>query len=555
METTKIVEERLATQQRWIVPAAVVAGLLFVYIQTLAPTVTYWDAGEFLAAIHSLGIPHPPGTPLFVLTANVWAKILAPHLGFAYSINLFSAVCTATGCAIAAWLLHRWTGSSVASIAGGLTAGLMSSVWLNATETEVYSPSLLVAIVLLLVADEARITRERRWFLLLAYLIGFGWALQLSALVAAPAAVFLALWRNPDEEERPLFARVDSVAKLARRRDFKLAVAGIVVATLIGASAVLFMIVRAQHDPPINQGNPTTWGALSDVIARRQYMPAPMLPRQAPFYLQIGNLFEYADWQVALGLAPDPSPTLARTGVTTAFAILGVLGFLWHKRTHTPSWEAITLLFITATIGIVVYLNMKASPSYGVAFLGPTAKHEARERDYFFALGFICWGLWAGAGAVRLFSRFGRVGQAAGLAVAFLPAILNWTAVDRSRWPQAYAARLSAQRNLIPAPRNAVFFAAGDNDTYPVWFMQEVEGLRRDITPVTLPLLGATWYREELARRHHLLGPEFVETWRGLGATYAELCNRSRAMRRPVVFPHMAGAPAVPHECDQNPNE
>lgn len=523
-------------------PALVGAALMCVYVATLAPTVTYWDSGEFLSAIHSLGIPHPPGTPTFVLIANVWAKILSPMFGFAYSVNLFSAVCTAAACGIAAWLMQRWTGDTIASVAGGLSAGLMSSVWLNATETEVYSPALLVSLILLLVADRARETRERRWLVLLAYTIGFGYSLQLSALVAAPAAVFLALWRWP---LRGSFARSPNVAA----RGFPGTGASMAIAATIGASAVLFMLVRARHDPAINQGNPATWQALSDVITRRQYLPVSMLPRQAPFYLQVGNMFEYADWQVALGLAPDPPPTLARTMATLIFAALGVVGFAWHRRKHAPSWEAMTLLFITATLGVVVYLNMKASPSYGGGFLSITAKHEARERDYFFALGFICWGMWAGAGAVRALSRFGRRGQLAGVAIAALPAVLNWAAVDRNHNAQAYDPRNNAARILMRAPKNAVVFAVGDNDTYPVWYMQVVEGLRRDVTVVTLPLLGAGWYREELDRRHVLLGSEFLGRWRGIGATYSEICERSRALGRPIVLAEASGTPPVPHAC------
>ncbi|HEV7836530.1 MAG TPA: DUF2723 domain-containing protein, partial [Gemmatimonadaceae bacterium] len=66
--------------------------LLFVYMLTLAPSVTLWDSGEFLAAIHSLGIPHPPGTPLYVLLGKVWSMALGSVFGFARSINLLSAV-------------------------------------------------------------------------------------------------------------------------------------------------------------------------------------------------------------------------------------------------------------------------------------------------------------------------------------------------------------------------------------------------------------------------------------------------------------------------------
>ena len=103
---------------------------------TLAPGVTLWDAGEFLAAIRTLGIPHPPGTPLYVLLGRVWSLAFGDLFGFARSINLLSAVCTALGCGILASLFAKWTGDSFAGTAAGITAGLMSTVWLSATETE-----------------------------------------------------------------------------------------------------------------------------------------------------------------------------------------------------------------------------------------------------------------------------------------------------------------------------------------------------------------------------------------------------------------------------------
>jgi hypothetical protein len=62
-------------------------------------------------------------------------------------------------------------------------------------------------------------------------------------------------------------------------------------------------------------------------------------------------------------------------------------------------------------------------------------------------------------------------------------------------------------------------FAYGDNDTYPVWYAQQVEGDRLDVTTVTVPLFGAEWYRAELARRHKLLTNDYVTKWRGFGAT------------------------------------
>ena len=511
------------------VGVAVAVGLLLAYVTTLAPGVTYWDAGEFLSAIKTLGIPHPPGTPLYILAGNVWAKSFAPIFGFAYSVNLLSAVSTAIACGIFAALMLRWTREPLAAIAGGLLAGLMSSVWLNANETEVYAPSLLMSALLIYAAHCANQTKEARWLVLLGYLIGLAWSLQLSALVAAPAAVFLAFqsWRGR-----------------------RIPIVSMMIVAVVGASAVLFMLVRARHDPGVNQGDPAAWSSFVDVITRKQYQPVSILPRQAPWYIQVGNLVEYADWQFAFGLHPEPPPSWIRTPVTMIYAAFGVFGSMWHRRVHKPSWRVLMLLFVCGTLGVVAYLNMKASPSYGHGFLAENAKHEARERDYFFALGFVCWGLWAGAGAVTAFAKAGRRFRYAGVVVAIFPFFLNFRATDRAHGADAHAARDSALKILSSAPKNGVVFAYGDNDTYPVWYAQKVEGVRTDVTTITVPLLGASWYRAELARRHGLLDADKVGHWRGYDETLATVCRNARERGRPVVAKEVRERPKPPRNCN-----
>lgn len=80
--------------------AAVVGALvLAVYVVTLAPTVTFWDAGELIAAARTLGVPHPPGTPLFVLIAHAWGQ-LVPIGEWAYRTNLLSACFSASAAAL-----------------------------------------------------------------------------------------------------------------------------------------------------------------------------------------------------------------------------------------------------------------------------------------------------------------------------------------------------------------------------------------------------------------------------------------------------------------------
>lgn len=519
---------------------AVAAGatLFIIYLATLAPGVTLWDSGEFLAAIHSLGIPHPPGTPLYVLLANVWAMIWAPVVGFAYSVNLFSAVCTAAACALLADLFARWTGDRLAAYAAAVCAGAMSSIWLNANETEVYSAALLGACLLFWLADRAGETGQRRWLLAGAYAAGLAFSLHLTALLSLPAALYLALHRR-------------NVREVMRQTPVLL------LTFAIGASAVLFLIVRARHDPAVNQGNPSSLSALVDVIMRRQYAPAPPWPRHAPWFLQIGNLFEYADWQVALGVSPDPPPSWWRTPVTVLYGLLGLAGFFQHRKSDRRSWRALVILFVTATAGVLAYLNLKAGPSYGAGYLAAGAPHEARERDYFFALGFICWGLWAGFGAVRTMRAVARTTPAAGrllplagVLAAFVPVALNWSAVNRRAEPAASEARNGAIRILDSAPQRAVVLANGDNSTYPVWYMQEVERRRRDVTIVVVPLLPAAWYRAELGRREALLDADMVNNWRGAKQVLADICRKAATEGRPVGTANAVTGDNFPAQCD-----
>jgi len=500
---------------------------------TLAPGVTLWDSGEFLAAMHSLGIPHPPGTPLYILLGKVWSMVFAPVFGFARSINLLSAVSTAAGCGILANLFARWTGDGLAATAAGLTAGLMSTVWLSATETEIYAVALLFGCLILWAGDRAGENSDARWAVLVAYLAGLAWSLHLMPLLVVASAILLVFTTRDGYFAVPA-GRRSTDGRREGGSATRLIGASIVVA-LIGMTCVLVMLVRARHDPAINQGNPSTWSALADVILRRQYNIPPLWPRQAPFYLQLGNVFEYADWQFALGLDPDPPPSWWRTPITIIYALLGLYGFVAHRAADRRSWRALALLLLVSSIGVVMYLNLKAGPSFGAGILPPGAPHEARERDYFFFFAFISWGLWAGFGAISLSRRLAAPFSTLVFIAPFAPAILNWTAMDRRTDQVEERARVDAVEMLERVPPNGVMLAFGDNDTYPLWYLQLVEKKRGDVTVVTVPLLAAEWYRAELARRYKLLDSAAVQNWVGSDSTVRLLTKRSYEQVRPVI--------------------
>lgn len=192
------------------------------------------------------------------------------------------------------------------------------------------------------------------------------------------------------------------------------------------------------------------------------------------------------------------------------------------------------ILIVAGSVGVVVYLNMRASPSFGHGVLPENVIREARERDYFFVFAFWVWGMWAGLGAVTLARRRG-VHAWVGVAAAALPIVLNWRAVDRSRGIEAEMPRLWATTLLASAPRDAVLFVGGDNDTYPLWYAQEALGVRRDVTMVTTPLLPAEWYRDEMERRWRLYPDSSARPWRGRLDAIELLAGRARALGRPVV--------------------
>ncbi|HEX7977461.1 MAG TPA: DUF2723 domain-containing protein [Gemmatimonadaceae bacterium] len=545
--------------------------LLAVYVATLAPSVTFWDAGEFIAAAHVLGIPHPPGTPLYVALAHVWSQALGGVIGVARAINLLSAVCTAAAGAGTAWLVaRRYPGATGAwaGVVGAVSAGLMTSVWSNATETEVYSLALLHAVALLLAAAMAGEggQRDERWLLLTGYLIALAPAVHLSVLVAAPAAIVLAARGRGPADQRARW-QIDRVLLLAGallasagvgRMDWRIVVAGFALAAAaamvargralrsitlmtmlaaIASSALLIMLVRARHDPAVNQGAPSTLGALADVVGRRQYDVAPIFPRSAPVWLQLAHVFQYVDWQVAMSWGAGIMTSPARVVATVVWIALGWMGLLAMRRESREMADALIVLMVCGTLGVAAYLNLKAGSSLGWGILPEGTPHEARERDYFFILGFWSWGCFAGAGAVALARRW-RLPAAAGLVAILLPLVGNWRSVDRSREPDASAASQFGRALLESAPAHAVLFLQGDNDSYPIWYLQQVEGLRRDVLPVTVPLLPTTWYAAEIARRSGLRwnDGERVVGARTLSDQRASLiAAAARRANRPVV--------------------
>jgi hypothetical protein len=178
----------------------------------------------------------------------------------------------------------------------------------------------------------------------------------------------------------------------------------------------------------------------------------------------------------------------------TLFALplaLGILGLLYQYRKDRQGNYVSLLLFIFTGLAIVFYLNQ--------------AGNQPRERDYAYVGSFYAFAIWIGLGVMQVREWLQRfLGErpanlAAGLlcllAVPTLMAAQEWDDHDRSR---KTLARDLAKNYLESCAPNAILFSFGDNDTYPLWYAQEVEGIRRDVRVINYSLLGIDWYINQL---------------------------------------------------------
>ncbi|WP_126246431.1 glycosyltransferase family 117 protein [Chitinophaga rhizosphaerae] len=169
--------------------------------------------------------------------------------------------------------------------------------------------------------------------------------------------------------------------------------------------------------------------------------------------------------------------------------LLGLLGFLFHYSRHRKDALIVGLLFFFTGMAIVLYLNQ--------------AGNQPRERDYAYVGSFYAFAIWIGLGVMGIYSFFEKrkFPAAATLAVVIgllaapvLMAQQGWDDHDRSK---KVIARDVAKDYLESCAPNAILFTVGDNDTYPLWYAQEVEGIRPDIRVINLSLLGVDWYIDQ----------------------------------------------------------
>jgi len=180
--------------------------------------------------------------------------------------------------------------------------------------------------------------------------------------------------------------------------------------------------------------------------------------------------------------------------------ILGIIGFFFHVKFDKKNFYILLLFFAFTGLAIIFYTNPKP--------------FEPRERDYAVVGSFYIFAIWIGMGVLALFDKFrqkvnpkslaiGLTGVCL-LAVPTLMAFENWDDHDRSG---RYATRNNAKAYLDSCQENAIMFTIGDNDTFPLWYMQEVENYRTDIKLVNTSLFATDWYIDQQKRKTYDADP------------------------------------------------
>ena len=554
---------------------------LGVYLTTVAPTVAFWDCGEYIGASHSLGIPHPPGNPLFVLMMRVSSMFFGFFEDVGYRMNFAVAISSALTAMFiyliiveAAKLfigapdtLQKRVALYGGGIVGGLFAAFGYTFWFSAVEMSVYNISMLdIAICTWLVLRWARSkSPDRDKLLILVAFLGFlGIGLHMfTMIIFPPAFLFMVLWDEKKRRDLRLWATgIMMAAVIYSLSAFMLLGAITLVVTLamsmtskdhkyewrfcfflalfaiIGYSIHLFIPIRSALEPMINENHPSTWQAFIGFLERKQYGSESMITRMfwrrglwsnqfgieghmgfGGFHLTQFFRFSPEDTEQSFfkaGFIQGMSKLILYL-IPTALMIYGWV-YLYKK--NRPAAVFLVSLALLTSIGMVFYMNfadgLKAERydfdmwnERGRPGQMPTVHREVRVRDYFFTAGFMYFGMWIGLAACclmhALFSSKDKVIQTvtAPICAAILilspviPAVANYNLSTRAGDWVAYD---YAYNLLNSCEQNGIIFTNGDNDTFPLWALQEAYGVRKDVRVVNLSLLNTDWYIKQLKK-------------------------------------------------------
>jgi hypothetical protein len=476
------------TAARWPALAALALSAL-VFWRTAYPGINWWDSAQYSLAAGTLGNAGPPGSLLLTLLGWPVAHL---HLSAspAHDLNLFAGLLAALTVALVAAVALRLTrltsepeqGPSMivgAGIAlGALAFAFGPTLWEYATQFTPYVlTALFTGLLLWTLVCWWEATDDPdgwRWLALLGFLFGLDVSVHRTNALLVPGALAWILCRKPQTLIAPKV------------------IAGAAAGLALGLAVQLLLIPtsRVTHSPLIWNGTPNWHELWSYVTIQRlgggflvQFFPrkAALWSVQAADFVRVlgANFFHWKGPVGPLGLLPG-------------LAALYGLVLLW--RSNRRLGIAITLLLVIQAVMTVLFFNIPAN------FFRTLDRHYLPVCVTIAVLA--AYGLGGLLVATLRASPKGwrLIPLAAGILALVAPGaqlLDNWTALDASQCHFAADYALNVLRSL---PRNAIYFTVGDNDTFPLLYMQAMEGVRRDVTVVNLSVAEMPEYAGELLR-------------------------------------------------------
>jgi len=444
-------QSRPLTRPDWWLIAAMLVGSLILYGTTAARTVTGEDGGELLAAAHVLGVPHPPGYPLWLLLA--WAADHGLPVGsVAFRVSLVSFLFSALANALFLAVALKTIRSRLAACVGAALFAVSLTHWTQAVIPEVYGLNIFfyALCVLLFVRLAERPTAGR--LLAIAFVSGLACTNHTTAVPVALLLLGMSILVAPALFKRPAL------------------VAFVLLTGLLPNALYLELPLISRGDPYIDWGNPESLSSLWDHMTRRQYSGMETEHRAEASYgeylFRLDNLWRWGLKQFGSGW----------------LLLLPALGFLPLSYRQTGLWLVLTVSAYLCTVGVTRYM----------------AYDLGREHQYAVSMFWIPPAMalaWYVAEAVQLALRGVRwlgtrlrpaggqvlqAGATVGLAsLVLLPAARNYRIADRS---DTTAIRNFSRALLDVMEPGALYFPSSDHSTFGVLYWQGVESYRLDVT-------------------------------------------------------------------------
>jgi tetratricopeptide (TPR) repeat protein len=540
------------------IATAIVA--LAVYFRTLSPSISFWDCGEFVASSICFGIPHPPGSAVFVLIGRIFSVIPFAD-DIAYRVNVISALSSAASVFVAYMIITRiighWLDDSrglwerlgmyIGGVVGALCMGFNKTFWTNAVEAEVYGLTTLVSLLIIYLLLKWYSNHESRGadrtLVLVSYLAILGVGIHMSAFLVMPAGfIFVGLVDRRLRTDVRFWISVIAISMIMVNLQLFLLFTGIwlivsiiallsfrrsrmwhlsasmVFVALLGFSIQFYAPIRSTFDPPIDMANPDNWKRFAAFVDREQYggenMFMRMLDRRGELSNQFGDFPRMGFWRFFSEQYSDPGI------VFLLLLILGTFGIYSGLSRNLKIGTLMLLLVLAGTIGLTLYMNFADGTQIDPNSMA--RRLEVRDRDYFWTPGFAFFGMCIGIGVAALYYALRRRLAASGdggsmanavsaamVVLVLIPALAlgsNYRVCDRSMDTMPYD---YAHNTLNSCRENSILFTAGDNDTYPLWALQYGLGIRTDVHVVNLSLLDVDWYilqkKSELAPLGNLI--------------------------------------------------